>query len=176
MRKTILHIIFSITILLIAATNIVHAQVVWPTPTDSLPGDPGGLYVYTVQNMSFGAFARGNNGGTVIISNAGFRTVTGDIVPLSLGVQYFNAIFDIESPPGNIINILNGPAAVLNGSNGGTITLNIGSSDPFSPFVSNVAPPNRTQVNVGGTLVIGNLSSSPPGTYSGVFYITFNQE
>lgn len=146
------------------------------TPTDSLPNDPGSLRVFTIQNLSFGAFARGNNGGNIIISPSGSRSVTGDIIPLSLGFQFYNAIFEIESPPGNIISILFGPPAVLNGSNGGSITLNLGNSDPTSPFINNQAPPFRTQLNVGGTLVVGSLASAPPGSYSGLFYLTFNQE
>lgn len=146
------------------------------TPTDSFPKDPGGISVYTIQNLSFGAFSRGNNGGTIALSNTGARTATGDLILLSLGIQYFYAIFDVESPPNNIISILNGPPAILNGSNGGTITLNIGASNPTSPFINYATPPNRTQVNVGGTLVVGSLASAPPGSYNGVFYLTFNQE
>ena len=64
------------------------------TPTDSLPGDPGGLYIYTTQNLAFGAISHGNTGGTVIVGSDGSRSVTGDVVALNLGVQYFNAIFD----------------------------------------------------------------------------------
>ena len=146
------------------------------TPTDSFPKDPGGISVYTIQNLNFGAFSRGNNGGTIALSPSGARTATGDLILLSLGIQFFYAIFDVESPPGNIISILNGPPAILNGTNGGTITLNIGSSDPTSPFINFATPPNRTQINVGGTLVVGSLAAAPPGSYSGVFYLTFNQE
>lgn len=146
------------------------------TPTDILPGDPAGLYVYTTQDLSFGAFARGNNGGTVEISSTGSRVVTGDLIALNLGFLYNNAIFEVESPPGNSISILNGPAITLNGSNGGSITMTIGGSDPNSPFINNASPPYRTQVNIGGTLTVGNYASSPPGSYSGVFYVTFNQE
>ena len=146
------------------------------TPTDSFPKDPGGISIYTIQNLNFGVFSRGNNGGTISVSSTGARTATGDLIPLSLGIQFFYAIFDVESPPGNIISLLNGPPAILNGTNGGTITLTIGASDPTSPFINFATPPNRTQVNVGGTLVVGSLASAPPGIYSGLFYITFSQE
>jgi len=30
------------------------------TPTDSLPGDPANISVYTIQNISFGAFSHGS--------------------------------------------------------------------------------------------------------------------
>jgi hypothetical protein len=164
--------VYIIAFLMSAFGVSVNAQ----TPTDSFPKDPGGISVYTIQNLSFGAFSRGNNGGTISISTSGARTATGDLILLSLGFQYYYAIFDVESPPNNIISILNGPPAILNGSNGGTITLNIGSSYPTSPFINYATPPNRTQVNVGGTIVVGSLASAPPGNYSGVFYLTFNQE
>ncbi|MDB5222621.1 MAG: hypothetical protein JWN83_1288 [Chitinophagaceae bacterium] len=146
------------------------------TPTDSLPGDPGGLYVYTIQNLAFGAFYHGNTGGTIIVANDGSRSVTGDLVALNLGITYFNAIFEIEAPPGTIVSILNGPDATLTGSNGGSMSLNIGSSSPAAPFSTTLSPPSRTQVNIGGTLTIGNNAASPPGSYTGTFYITFNHE
>jgi hypothetical protein len=146
------------------------------TPTDSLPGDPGGLYVYTIQNLAFGAFYHGNTGGSVVIESDGSRSTTGDIVALNLGITYFNAIFEIEAPPGTIVSILNGPDATLTGSNGGSMTLSIGTSSPATPFSTTLSPPSRTQVNIGGTLTVGNNATSPPGTYTGTFYITFNHE
>jgi hypothetical protein len=145
-------------------------------PTDSLPQDPGAMSVYTIRNLSFGAFSHGVSGGNVIISNSGTRSATGDIIPLNMGVQYFHAIFEIDAPQGSIISMLNGPNATLSGSNGGSISLQIGSSDPPSPFIITVPQPVRTQVNIGGTLVVGSPASNPPGTYTGTFYITFNQE
>ena len=126
---------------------------------DSIPPDPGAITVYLVQNMSFGAFSNGASGGTV-----------------NMGVQYFQAIFDVDSPIGSIISILNGSDAVLTGSNGGSMTMHIGGSDPPSPFIVIVNQPARTAVSIGGTLTVGNTAANPPGTYNGTFYITFNQE
>lgn len=145
-------------------------------PTDTLPGDPGALTIYTVQNMSFGAFSIGNSGGTVVIANNGTRSVTGDVLGLNLGTPYFQSIFDISGPQGAIVSILNGPDVTLTGSNGGSMLMHIGSSDPSSPFIITVAQPARTQVNIGGTLTVGNAAANPPGTYNGTFYITFNLE
>jgi hypothetical protein len=145
-------------------------------PTDSLPGDPGGLTIYTVRNMSFGAFSCGSTGGTVTISNTGIRSVTGSVIALNMGVLYFPAIFDVDAPLGSILSILNGPDATLTGSNGGTMSMHIGSSDPPSPFITTVTQPARTPVNIGATLTVGNPSANPPGIYNGTFYITFIQE
>lgn len=145
-------------------------------PTDSIPGDPGALSVYTIQNMSFGAFSNGGTGGTVIISTNGTRSVTGNVVPLNLGTTYFQAIFDIDAPIGSIVSILNGSDATLTGSNGGSMSMHISDSDPPSPFIIIVSQPTRTQVSIGGTLTVGSPVANPPGTYNGTFYITFNQE
>lgn len=152
--------------------NAVRAQ----SPTDSVPKDPAALSVYTVQNMNFGAFSTGATGGTIALSTSGARSATGSVLPLNLGFSFFQAIYEIEGPPGTVISIMNGPDATLSGSNGGSMTLRIGASDPAAPFSNNVPPPGRTQINIGGTLTVGNTTTTVPGTYTGTFYITFNQE
>jgi hypothetical protein len=161
-----------LVILLPFVSTLCFAQ----NPTDSLPGDPAAISVYTIQNLSFSSFSHGNVGGSVIISSGGARSVTGDIVALNIGSPYYQAIFDLDAPQGSIISILNGPDAILTGSNGGSMSLRIGNSYPASPFSTTVKQPQRTEVSVGGTLNVGNLSSSPPGSYTGNIYITFNLE
>ncbi|MCW3120248.1 MAG: hypothetical protein JWM28_4330 [Chitinophagaceae bacterium] len=132
--------------------------------------------VFPVQNLIFGAFYPGNSGGSVIISNTGSRSVTGTVVPLGLGVPFSQAIFEIEAPAGTIVSILTGPDITLSGSNGGSMTLHMGNSQPASPFTTSLAPPSRTPLNIGGTLSVGNALSNPAGSYSGNFSITFNWE
>lgn len=126
--------------------------------------------------MTFGAFCQGSTGGTVVISPDGSRSSTGSIVPLNLGVSYFQAIFEVEAPTGTIVTLLNGSDATLTGSNGGTMTLHIGNSNPASPFISSIAPPAKTQINIGGTLSLNDPSANPPGIYTGTFNITFNNQ
>ena len=145
-------------------------------PTDSLPPDPGAITVYTIQNMSFGGFTEGVSGGTVVIATDGSRSTTGDVIPLNLGLTYFQSIFEILGPVGTIISIVNGPDATLTGSNGGSMTMTIGGSNPTSPFTTTIAPPGRTQVSIGGTLNVGNAAANPPGNYTGTFLVTFNQQ
>ena len=163
---------FLVVLLLVCRSFFSFAQL----PTDSLPPDPGAISVYTVQNMAFGGFSTANAGGTVVLSTSGTRSTTGSVVPLNLGISYYQAIFEILGPVGTIITILNGPDATLTGSNGGSMTLTIGASNPASPFTTTVAPPGRTQVSIGGTLNVGSAAANPPGNYSGTFYITFNQQ
>lgn len=146
------------------------------SPTDSIPPDPARISVYSLQNLKFGAFTQGALGGSVIMSPEGVRTATGDVILLNMGVPYNQSIFEVEGIVGTVVSILNGPNAVLTGSNGGSMTMEIGTASPTSPFYHMIQPPGRTQVNIGGTLIVGTPASNPPGTYTGTFFITFNQE
>jgi hypothetical protein len=129
----------------------------------------------TGQNLSFGAFSHGASGGTVTISSTGSRTATGQVVLLNLGYSFSTALFEIVANPGTVISILNGSDVALSGSNGGSMNLHLGDSDPISPFVVPDTP-SPMNLNVGGTLTVGNALSNPPGSYSGTFDIVFIQE
>ncbi|MCA1756321.1 MAG: DUF4402 domain-containing protein [Bacteroidales bacterium] len=137
---------------------------------------PRPIEVTTSQALSFGAFTLGATGGTVTVTPGSIRTSSGDIILLNLGLTYTSALFEITANPGTVISILNGPDEVLPGSNGGSITLTIGDSDPVSPFVTEAEPPLTTPVSIGGILTVGNILANPAGDYSGTFSITFNQE
>ncbi len=140
------------------------------------PPRPISLYVYPAQGLMFGAIVQGTTGGTVTVYPDGSRSSTGDVTLISLGITYSPALFGIEANPGTLISILNGPDATLTGSNGGTMILQIGSSDPVSPFVCTLPRPARNLVWIGGTLIVGTPLASPSGSYSGSFSITFMQE
>ncbi|MCJ7449162.1 MAG: DUF4402 domain-containing protein [Bacteroidales bacterium] len=130
----------------------------------------------TAQILSFGAFYHGAVGGTVIIDPDDSRSATGDIVLLGMGYSFSSALYEILANPGTIISVLNGDDATLTGDNGGTLTLQIGDSDPLSPFVTTVPYGVITYLNVGGTLLVGNSGANPPGNYTGTFDITLVQE
>lgn len=167
---------FLILLLMMAgllASRTSNAQI---NPTDSIPDDPAALSVYTVQNMSFGAFTNNGGGGTVSVATNGMRTTTGSVVPLNMSQFFYQAIFDVSAPQGSIISIMYGPDAILTGNHGGSMSMHITGSSPASPFITTVLQPLRTQVNISGKLTVGSLAANPPGAYSGTFYVTFNYE
>jgi hypothetical protein len=138
---------------------------------------PRPVVVTVMQDLGFGAFTHGIAGGTVTISPPlGSRSVTGDVILLSLGYSFSTAIYRLVANPGTVISILNGSNVSLPGSNGGSMILQIGASNPVSPFVITTVPPAYTLLYIGGTLTVGNSASNPPGSYSGTFNITFIQE
>jgi Domain of unknown function (DUF4402) len=130
----------------------------------------------TTQGLCFGAFCQGPVGGSVIVSPTGSRSVTGDVVGLGMGYVVTSALFELETNPGTVIALLNGPDATLTGSAGGSLSLHIGASYPSAPLITTAIPPARTAVTIGGTLTVGSPSANPPGSYSGSFYVTFIQE
>ena len=159
--------LFSIVTLILMMSNL------W-TYAQEMPPRPVG--VSFVQDLSFGAFAPGNNGGTVMVTHNGMRIATGDIILLNLGFLYFPALFELEGLPGTIVHYLAGPDATLTGNNGGFLTLQIGESYPGDPIIINVSPPGKMQVYVGGTIIVGNIFANPSGQYSGYFDVMFIQE
>jgi hypothetical protein len=70
-------------------------------------------------------------------------------------------------------------STILAGNNGGYLTLNIGPTEkgPSGTILEGFTDCNFvTQIRVGGTLVVGNNSANPGGTYTGSFSIIFNQQ
>ena len=132
--------------------------------------------VFPTQNLSFGAFILGSTGGSVTVAHSGTRSSTGDLFLANLGVFFFPATMEIQAPAGTIISILNGPNVQLTGSNGGSVTLSLGASSRGSSFTTTVSPPQRTIVNIGGTLSVGPQQNNPAGNYSGTFSITFIEQ
>ncbi|RQO66031.1 hypothetical protein DBR43_27710 [Pedobacter sp. KBW06] len=139
------------------------------------PPRPVVIYVNPAQGLQFGAFYQGGTGGSVIIYPNGSRSTTGSVIQTNQGVSFSPAIFEVDAEPGTLVTIVNGPDVTLNGSNGGSITLHIGSSDPGSPFIATQTSPGRTQIRIGGTLTLTNPLANPPGNYSGTFSVTFIQ-
>lgn len=140
------------------------------------PPRPISVYVNPAQGLIFGAFFQGITGGTVILYPDGSRSVTGTIVQANLGYPFSPAIFEVDANPGTLISIMNGPDVTLTGSNGGFLSLHIGTASTGSPFIATATTPARTIVRIGGTLTVGPPPANPAGNYSGVFQVTFIQE
>jgi hypothetical protein len=153
-------------IILLVVSQVLIAQEPPPRP----------ITVSVMQSLTFGAFTQGAAGGTVSVSSVGVRSSSGDVVLLNLGYSFSAARYDVLANPGTVISLLNGPDAILPGSNGGSLTLHIGSSNPIWPFVTTAIPPAVSTFTVGGTLTVGAPGSNPAGNYSGSFNITFIQE
>lgn len=141
------------------------------------PPRPISVYYNPAYGLRFGAIYLSSTGGTLTILPDNSRSSTGGVLEANLsGYSYGAANFEILANPGTIINIMNGPDVTLTGSNGGSLSLHIGSSSPASPFITTVAQPAYTTVTIGGVLTVGGPTSNPAGSYTGSFVVTFMQE
>ena len=137
------------------------------------PPRPITVTVSTAQHLRFGSFIQAGTNGTVTVTYDGFRTATGSIILPNMSSIVTPALFIVDAEPGTLITIVNGPTAILTGSNGGTISLELGQSNTQSPFITRS---QYTDVFIGGTLTIGSLMANPAGFYNGTFMVTFIQE
>lgn len=142
-------------------------------PPRPISVDVVSLTITTAQPLSFGAIIPFNDGGTVTVDHTGFRTSTLDIILPNISSNVSPALFIVDAEPGTLITIVNGPTALLSGSNGGTLSLQLGESNVGNPFIIRELV---TYVKIGGTLTIGLNGPFPAGNYNGTFLVTFIQQ
>ena len=134
---------------------------------------PRPVKVTKIQDLGFGAFYQGGAGGTVTIIWNGTRSAGGTVVLFGVGGSA--AIFNIVANPGTIISFLK-PVSTLTDGSGHSLSLQIDTTNPASPFVTTNNYSIPTPVSIGGILTIGTPLANPPGSYSGTFDITFVQQ
>lgn len=167
-KRSFLKLLF-LTAVLFLCVSFSYAQPILPQRT---------LTVTPTQSIHFGTLCEiGGAGGTVIVGWDGSRTSTGNILLLTMSPTAQPAIFEIKLCEGRSISINFDATTTLTGSNGGSLTLDIGPTDKGpngASFATNSDCNFITPLRVGGTLHIPDLAI--PGIYTGSFAITFNQE
>lgn len=136
------------------------------------------IEVNASQSLQFGTFAlTGGAGGSVLVDYDGGRTASGSVALLAVAPYAQPAIFEVKLLQGRNINIDYSATTILTGSDGGSLTMNIGPTDKgvsTADFPTNNSRDFTTLLRVGGILEIP--SGAIPGSYTGTFFITFNQE
>jgi len=157
------------TSVLIVCVNALYAQPDLPQRS---------LTITATQAIHFGTLCvTGGAGGTVTVGYDGSRSSTGSIALLSIAPAAQPAIFEIKLCQGRNVIITFSATTNLTGSNGGSLTLDIGPTEKGingASFTTNSDCNFITPLRVGGTLNIPGTAL--PGTYTGSFDITFNQE
>lgn len=191
-RNTYLQNYFFITIALIVSICFTDTQVLMPQRTN-LPKISGisrsksrtfniatsqTITAIQTQSINFGTYCvNGSSGGTVTVGWDGSRTSTGNIVLLNIAPMAQPAIFELKLLEDGMISFTYSPTSILTGSNGGSLTFDIGPTEHGtngSTFSVNNNPNFFIPFKVGGTLHIP--AHAIQGTYSGNFDITFNRE
>ena len=165
LNKSFLKLLFA-TLISFCCLNVSYAQPVLPQRT---------ITVQATQEIDFGTFCVASVG-TITVDWQGNVSTTGGVVSLS-STSAHPAIFDIKLCQGRNVTITYNPTTILTGSNGGSVTLNVGPTEKGvsgSEFPVNNNCNFITTLRVGGTLEVSG--GSPAGTYSGSFSIDFTQE
>jgi len=156
-------------IIVFSCVHISYAQPVLPSRS---------ITVAATQSIHFGTICLvGGSGGTVTVGYDGTRTSNGDIALLSMAPSAQPAIFEIKLCEGRNVIITFSPTTNLAGSNGGSLVMDIGSTDKGingASFATNSDCNFITLLRVGGVLHVPGTAL--PGIYTGSFSITFNQE
>jgi hypothetical protein len=158
---------------LLFGTTLLFAQPLLPRHTMS---------IIPTQGINFGTFcltSLSGTGGTTTVDWQGTRSASGDVILLQASPTSQPAIFDVKLCQGRNVIISYSSTITLTGSNGGTMTLNLGPSEygaNGSQFPIAYDCDFVTHMRMGGTLVVGPYSSNPEGIYTGSFEITFDQE
>lgn len=129
------------------------------------------IVITNTQDLNFGIFCQTDDiGGTVSVSNTGSRSATGNIT--LIGETFSYAVFTITTDSTDLFSLqIDKPAISLSGSNGGSMLLQIGTSNPEFPSLVAGSP---ATVYIGGVLTVGSRSENPSGTYSGNYLLYFN--
>jgi uncharacterized protein DUF4402 len=124
-------------------------------------------------DLNFGSLiATGSAGTAVINATTGARTVSGGVVAAggAFGLAGFSVILCGSGGPKRFDIILPSAAVTLNGSGGGTMTVDTFTSNPTGPRIPSDTNPPPTPFAVGATLHVG--ASQTQGTYTGTFNVT----
>ena len=163
-----LKLLFLITVL-ISCVNISISQPVLPQRS---------LTASATQGIHFGTFClTGISGGTVTLGWDGSRSSTGNIALLTMSPSAHPAIFEIKLCEGRNMIITFDAFTTLTGSDGGSLTLDIGPTEKGpngASFSTNSDCNFITPLRVGGILHIPG--AAVPGTYTGSFAVTVNQQ
>jgi hypothetical protein len=157
------------SILLCFCGSVAFSQPVLPQRT---------ITVTPTQGIHFGTFCITSSlGGTVIVGYDGSRTKTDDILLFSKAPTAHPAIFEIKLCEGRQVTVNFDATTTLTGSHGGSFTLNLGPTEKGAngcSFSTNSDCNFTTPLRIGGTLHVPG--TAVPGTYTGSFAITFNQQ
>ena len=124
------------------------------------------ISITTNQNLAFGSVSVGASGGTAVVSVAGAKSVTGDVV--NEGGSHAQAIFDVNGSANSAYDItLPSSISVTAGAN--SMTVDTFNSDKAGNS-SSTDGTGADQFNVGATLNVG--ANQAGGTYSGNFTVT----
>lgn len=169
--KNVVRIFCGIIICLIVAVTQVKAQA---TATGTATAEIiEALMTREVSPLNFGRFSPETQGGKIILTPDGVRSVQGTVV-LAGGTHsaasfyvsgQYEATFTIALPAG--------PEILTNLQNEKTMMVGDWHSSPEAGIGIGKLVGGATTVYIGATLTVGDMNANPVGMYAGTFSVTF---
>lgn len=123
--------------------------------------------VNTLQDLSFGTFHAGMNGGRIYVLPNGERTAEGDIVLLHHGEPPRAATYEIRCEPYRMLHLHFSSNFGLSSNSGTSLSATPLGTDPGLPLVTPADAERGFLLQVGGVLII------PPGAQAGAYQGAF---
>lgn len=129
-----------------------------------------------VTQLNFGKFSPETQGGSVLITPEGSRSVTGTVA--LTGGSHNPASFYITGEGGAAFSIVlpQQPALLTNTSNSKTMMVSDWVSIPPQGMGTGLLTEGSQEVKVGATLIVGSMEDNPVGIYTGTYSITFGYD
>lgn len=125
-------------------------------------------------DLRFGSVVRPATGsGTVVISNAGARSVTGDVVALASGVSPQAAQFTVNGEGGQSVSVtIPATFTMANGTDNLTVTTsnNLTGSAAAQTLSNAAGAAGSLTFKIGGAVTV--TSTTPTGSYAGSFTVS----
>jgi hypothetical protein len=123
--------------------------------------------------LHFGKFSPEINGGQVILSPDGVRSVQGSVI-LGGGSSSPGRFYITGEPEATFsVQLPNGPIELINQTTNQTMQVNDWVSDPPAGTGTGVLAGGSDIVSVGATLYVSSMQDNPVGIYTGTFSLTF---
>ena len=126
-----------------------------------------------ISQLNFGRFSPETQGGAVLVTPEGSRSVTGTVA-LS-GGTHNPASFYITGEGGATFSIMlpAGPAVLTNTNNSKTMQVTNWISNPSQGIGVGLLTQGSQEVKISATLMVGSMEDNPVGIYTGTYAITF---
>lgn len=123
--------------------------------------------------LNFGRFSTDVNGGDIIISPDGTRTIDGSVI--GVAGPHSPGKFQVSGAPeaSFTLQLPDGPAVLVHQESSKTMFVENWVSDPPVDEGPAVLTNGTRVISIGATLSVGSYDENPVGMYSGTFQLTF---
>lgn len=131
------------------------------------------LTAFENNQLHFGKFSPEVNGGQIVLSPDGVRTVQGSVILGGGTAQSGRFVITGQTDASYTIQLPIGPAEIMHNGSNKTMTVDNWVSNPPAGTGTGILIGGTETVSIGATLNVGPLEDNPIGVYTGTYSLTF---